>query len=31
MEQDPDLKAPQHAPLAAEVARFLERVSAEVS
>jgi ATP-dependent DNA helicase RecG len=31
MEQDPDLKAPRHAPLATEVARFLERVSTEVS
>jgi ATP-dependent DNA helicase RecG len=31
MEQDPELAAPAHASLAAQVARFLSRVSAEVS
>jgi ATP-dependent DNA helicase RecG len=31
MEQDPNLEAPQHSELAAQVARFLERVSTEVS
>ena len=31
MEQDPELAAPEHSQLAAQVARFLERVSAEVS
>ena len=29
--QDPDLAAPQHAALAARVASFLNRVSAEVN
>jgi hypothetical protein len=31
MAQDPELSQPQHAALAAQVARFLELVSAEVS
>ena len=31
MAQDPELSQPQHAALAAQVARFLDRVSAEVS
>ena len=31
MEQDPELEVPEHAQLAAQVDRFMERVSAEVS
>ena len=31
MEQDPDLEAPEHAPLARQVGRFLNRVSDELS
>jgi ATP-dependent DNA helicase RecG len=31
MEQDPNLEAPQHSELGSQVARFLERVSTEVS
>jgi hypothetical protein len=31
MEDDPDLKAPEHAAISAQVARFVDRASANVA